>query len=74
MLIAASIPPDGKKVLFLGLQKENIEHLLNDKPIEKNLQEEGVPGLEDWVIYIFGPEDTARFVAHFKPTGEVDED
>lgn len=64
MLIAASIEGD-KKVLFLGLQQENIERLLNDMPIEKDLGEEGVPGLEGWKVYIFGPEDTARFVAEF---------
>jgi len=64
MLIAASIQ-EGKKILFLGLQQENIDRLLNDMPIEKQLGDEGVPGLEEWTVYIFGPEDTARFVAEY---------
>lgn len=67
MLIAASVEGD-RKVLFLGLQEENVKRLLDDMPIEKDLGVEGVPGLEEWKVYIFGPEDTARFLAHFAPT------
>lgn len=68
MLIAASIKGD-KKVLFIGLQADNVERLLNDQPIEKDLGVEGVPGLEDWKVYILGPEDTVRFVARVRPEG-----
>lgn len=64
MLIAATTQ-DGKKCLIFGLEEDNIKHLLNDKPIYKDLAKEGVPGLEDWHVYILGPEDTVRFVAHF---------
>jgi hypothetical protein len=63
MLLAASIEEGGRRVLILGLQRENIERLLNDQPIEKDLGAEGVPGLEEWTVYLLGPEDTARFVA-----------
>jgi hypothetical protein len=45
MLLAASIKEGGRRVLILGLQRENIERLLNDQPIEKDLGAEGVPGL-----------------------------
>jgi len=67
MLVAADA--DNKK-LILGLHKENVDRLLNDMPIEKALGEfQGMPEeLQDWTIYILGPEDLARFVGHFKPT------
>jgi hypothetical protein len=64
MLIAASIDSE-KKILIIGLHKENIEKLLNDQPIEKDLALEGVPGLEEWRLYILGPEDLERFIAHY---------
>jgi hypothetical protein len=64
MLIAAT-ERDGRKLLVLGLQTDNITKLVNDQPIFKNLSEEPlIPGLENWDITILGPEDTVRFVAH----------
>jgi hypothetical protein len=63
MLLAASTREGGRRVLIVGLQRENVERLLNDMPIEKDLGVEGVPGLEGWTLYVLGPEDTARFVA-----------
>lgn len=73
MLIAAADGPDGRKRLLIGLHKENVERLLNDKPIYKRLDgkdtEEtegvGVPGLEEWDLVILGPEDLERFVAAY---------
>ena len=63
MLIAAT-ERNGRKLLVLGLQDENIKRLLNDEPIYKNLGGDvAVPGLEEWDVTILGPEDTARFVA-----------
>lgn len=57
--------------LIVGLHAENVERLLNDQPIEKRLREvdgvDGVPELADWTLYVLGPEDLARFVAHFAP-------
>jgi hypothetical protein len=67
MLLAAQTHGP-RKVLIIGLQQENISRLLNDQPIRKDLAVEGVPGLEDWDVYVLGPEDTARFVAQFGPT------
>lgn len=64
MLLAASLEGE-RKVLFIGLQEENITKLKNDMPIRKNLNDEGVPGLEEWDIVIMGPEDMVRFLAHF---------
>lgn len=64
MLIAVD---DANKKLILGLHKENVERLLNDMPIEKDLgKEQGMPAeLAEWTVYILGPEDLTRFVAHF---------
>lgn len=76
MLIAAMTADDGRKTLVLGLLAENVEKLVNDKPIYKRLDGERdssgsegvlVEGLEGWDVTILGPEDTARFVAHFAP-------
>jgi hypothetical protein len=55
------------KRLILGLHRSNIDKLLNDMPIEKRLgREKGMPAeLAAWTVYILGPEDLARFVAHF---------
>jgi hypothetical protein len=66
MLIAAT-ERNGRKLLVLGLMDENVKRLLNDEPIYKDLSVEpqNVPGLEEWDITILGPEDTARFVAHY---------
>jgi hypothetical protein len=66
VLIAAQTKGE-RKVLILGLQAENVKRLLNDQPIHKDLSEEAVPGLEEWDIYVLGPEDTERFVAQFGP-------
>jgi hypothetical protein len=56
MLIAAGDSPHGRKILYIGLMDENIESLRDDKPILRRL-------LEDWTLVVFGPEDTARFIA-----------
>lgn len=68
MLIAAG-GEGNEKTLFIGLHQENVDKLLNDMPIRKPLKDPPaqVPGLEEWTIVIMGPEDTARFVAHFMP-------
>lgn len=66
MMLAASIKGE-RKILFLGLTKENIDLLQNDFPLYKNLEKEGVPGMEEWDLYILGPEDTTRFVAQVRP-------
>jgi hypothetical protein len=76
MLIAASHETkSGRKMLFVGLSRTNIERLLADKPILKQLNGEGtnetegvlVEGLEEWDLVVAGPEDTARFVAATSP-------
>ena len=70
MLIASSTTKEGRRLLVLGLERENIDLLLNDQPVYKRLGGgEGsdvvpIPGLEDWDVTILGPEDTVRFVAH----------
>ena len=71
MLIAASTTKDGRKLLVLGLQAENMRRLLNDEPIYKRLDKapQDVPGLEEWDVTILGPEDTIRFVAAVGPQG-----
>lgn len=61
MLIAAGPGKDGRKMLILGLDQEGLELLKNDNPIHKNMKDEKVPGLEEWDVYILGPEDTFRF-------------
>jgi hypothetical protein len=66
MLIAAGDSPHGRKILYIGRMDENIESLRDDKPILRRLDDvggEAVPGLEDWTLVVFGPEDTARFIA-----------
>lgn len=72
MLIAATTKADGRRLLIIGLQSLNVDRLLNDQPIYKDLGAEGVPGLEEWDITILGPEDTVRFVARTRPE-RVDE-
>lgn len=70
MLIAAT-ERNGRKLLVIGLMDENMKRLANDEPIYKDLSvaPQDVPGLEDWDVTILGPEDTARFVAHFGAQG-----
>lgn len=67
MLIAKMERKDGRLVLVLGLHERNMELLRNDQPIRRELNGcDGSPvieGLEDWVVYVLGPEDTARFIA-----------
>lgn len=63
MLLAATTGKNGRKLLILGLMADNVDRLLNDQPIRKDLAEEGVPGLEEWDVYVLGPEDTTRFIA-----------
>jgi hypothetical protein len=65
MLIAAGPTKNGRKALYIGLMERNMELLRNDQPIHKRLDQEpqNVPGLEEWDLYILGPEDTARFIA-----------
>ena len=52
MLIAAVTNDDGKKLLVLGLEAENIIQLKNDMPIRNNLKinDEPIPGLEEWEL------------------------
>jgi hypothetical protein len=66
-MLAASTTEDGRRLLILGLEDENIRRLVGDQPIYKNLADEGVPGLEEWDVTILGPEDTARFIARVNP-------
>lgn len=66
MILATSTEGE-RKIMFLGLTEENINLLRNDFPIYKNLQTEGLRGLEEWDLYILGPEDTVRFIANVKP-------
>lgn len=66
MLIAATTKDNGRKMLVLGLEAENIANLLNDMPIYKSLNKDPhIPGLEEWDITILGPEDMIRFVGHY---------
>lgn len=67
MLIAASLAKEKaeRNLLILGLDERNLELLKDDKPIRKNLDDEGIPGLAEWDLIILGPEDTVRFVARF---------
>lgn len=65
MLIAVGTDENGQKTLILGLEAENIEHLLNDQPIEKLLADEGILDLQVAKLNILGPEDTVRFVSHY---------
>lgn len=69
MVIAAGPTKDGRQVLILGLEEENVKRLLAGQPISKNLMEEGVPGLEGWDIAILGPEDTVQFMAEVQGGG-----
>jgi hypothetical protein len=65
LLIAVLESKEGKKILVLGLEQKQIDRLVDDRPIHKDLGEEGVTGLEDWDLMILGPEDCVRFVAQF---------
>jgi hypothetical protein len=56
-----------RNVLIIGLEKENIDGLLNDRPIRKDFSKD-VPegsGLEDWDVLILGPEDPCTFCSPF---------
>lgn len=67
MLIAATSKKNGRKLLVIGLEEENVKRLRNDEPIYKSLNDDPhVPGLAEWDLTILGPEDTARFVARFQ--------
>jgi hypothetical protein len=70
VLIAAVTQRDGRKLLVLGLVQENIDRLLDDRPIRRPLDESGVLGFDGWDVSILGPEDTARFLAQFNPDRE----
>jgi hypothetical protein len=63
VLIAAT-KRNGRKLLVIGLEEENVRRLLNDEPIYKDFSTDvKIPELEDWDISILGPEDTVRFKA-----------
>jgi len=66
-LFIATSTKGERNVLIIGLEKENIDRLLNDQPISKNFSTDLPPGsgLEDWNLTILGPEDLVRFTAHF---------
>jgi hypothetical protein len=65
-VLIAAFERDGREHVVVGLSDENIRRLRNDEPIRKVL--EGVPGLPDGtILFILGPEDTARFVARHGP-------
>jgi hypothetical protein len=66
VLIAVAETKEGRRLLVLGLDEENVNRLLNDQPILSRLDEVPVPGLEEWDVTILGPEDTVRFVAHLR--------
>lgn len=67
MLLAAATQDDGKKLLVIGLEAENMSMLQNDMPIYKKLEVNGepIPGLEGWDIAVLGPEDLIRFIGHY---------
>jgi hypothetical protein len=70
MLLASMPRTDGRQVLVIGLMERNMELLRNDQPIRKALDgsDNGtlIPGLEGWIVYVLGPEDTARFIAEVR--------
>lgn len=71
MLISTLTLENGRKLLVLGLEEENIRLLLEDKPIYKVLGENPiVPNLEEWDVTILGPEDTFRWIAQYKEHNE----
>lgn len=66
-LFIATSTEGKRKILIIGLEQENINRLLDDRPIHKDFSKD-VPlgsGLEDWDLMILGPEDLVRFTAHF---------
>lgn len=67
MLLAITGTKSGKRMLIVGLVEENVERLQNDEPILVNFEGEGITELKEWEMTIFGPEDTARFLAQFGP-------
>jgi hypothetical protein len=80
VLIALTEPPDGapgKRALIVGLMARNVQLLLNDQPIRRDLAEylaghEDLLNLRlrDVVLYVLGPEDTFRLEAHAHGAGE----
>ena len=67
MLIAATTKDNGRKLLVIGLEEENLKRLKNDEPIYKDLAENPkIPGLEEWELAIIGPEDMVRFIARYE--------
>jgi hypothetical protein len=61
MLIASATTKRQRKLLILGLERENVGQLLTGKPVYQHLGQ--VRGLEGWDVTILGPTDTSRFVA-----------
>lgn len=51
MLKATFTLKDGKKALVLGIDKENVRRLQEDKPIRFDAAEVGLPGWEVVVVY-----------------------
>jgi hypothetical protein len=71
LLLALGRTNDGRPLLVVGLEEENIRRLVGDQPIYKDLRQlEHDPAAADVKLFecdltILGPEDMARFVAHF---------
>lgn len=68
-MIATTHDDEGRSILVLGFDAENMRRLANDEPIFHDLRELGVPGLENWVLVVLGHEDMVRFIAEFGPNG-----
>lgn len=65
----------GRRALVVGLEAINVERLLNDMPIRKQLDDKDAngfhtDGLEGWDLVVLGPEDSARFLARARPGTE----
>jgi hypothetical protein len=69
VLVAAVTRKGGRRMLVLGLEQENVDRLLDDRPILKAL--DVVDGLGGWDVTILGPEDLVRFLAHFSPSDQA---
>jgi hypothetical protein len=64
-LFIATSTKGERNILIIGLEKDNIDRLLNDQPIRKDFSKD-IPlgsGLEDWDLIILGPEDLVRFAS-----------
>lgn len=66
----ASSETEGKMVV-VGLEPLNIERLLNDMPIVKDLGQFS-DEWKGWKLVILGPEDTVRFIAQTVTPGMDD--